>query len=180
MTMKRLLPTLLALLLVAAACGDDTSVDAGDDGQTPADGTPGGGDDEPIDPDAPIQFGSYPVGELTIEVTNPDGSTMNYTIACLGDTATLTGDWDTAADGPGGTAADAMCNRLADPNVQELLINGLADDLVCTEQYGSAHVARITGTLDGAEVALDVDRADGCGIDAWDRRLAGVLPAVEG
>ncbi|MEL7157711.1 MAG: hypothetical protein AAFN30_14065 [Actinomycetota bacterium] len=197
--MNRLVLALCSLVLVLAACGDDESVAAGDglpvetdpstdtDPEPDADPDPDGDPDPDADPDpdggddpgGPIQFGSYPVGELLIEITKPDGSMTSHRISCLGDTATLAGDWDTTGDGLGGTAADAMCTRLADPAVQDLLVNGVDENQVCTDQFGSAHVASITGTLDGAEVAVEVDRADGCGIDHWDRLLADVLPAVD-
>jgi hypothetical protein len=37
----------------------------------------------------------------------------------------------------------------------------------CTLQYGGPEKARVTGTLDGKPVDVTVDRADGCGITAY-------------
>jgi hypothetical protein len=37
----------------------------------------------------------------------------------------------------------------------------------CTQQYGGPEKARVTGTLDGEPVDVTIDRADGCGIAAY-------------
>ncbi len=186
-----LLVTLVVTLTLAACGGDGTTVSTGDgdgdgngngDGDDPTSGLSGeeSGDDDllPVDPDAPIQFGSYPIGELAVEITHPDGSVQTYVIGCLGDTATLTGDIDTSGDRPGAVTADVMCTRLADPAVQQRLVDGPPADEVCTLQFGSGHKAVLTGRLDDQPIDTEVDRADGCGIADWDGLLADILPAV--
>jgi hypothetical protein len=41
-------------------------------------------------------------------------------------------------------------------------------ELACTQQYGGPERAHVTGTLDGRPVDVVLDRADGCGIAAYD------------
>ncbi|MEM8924655.1 MAG: hypothetical protein AAGD35_14225 [Actinomycetota bacterium] len=179
----RLLLLLLATGLLAVACGssDDTLDAGGDDGaaasgsaSAPADGDvaldPDGGAEEP--PDEPLGAGPYPVGTLDIEITDAEGAVRTYGISCLGDTATVLGD------APGGLSGDSMCTRLAEAAVQERLVNGEPVGLACTEQYGSADVAVVTGTLDDQPVATEFHRTNGCGIGDWDALMSGVLPAV--
>jgi hypothetical protein len=38
---------------------------------------------------------------------------------------------------------------------------------VCTQQYGGPEKAHVFGNLDGTDVQLDIDRADGCGISDY-------------
>ncbi|MEM9135101.1 MAG: hypothetical protein AAF962_26625 [Actinomycetota bacterium] len=119
----------------------------------------------------PAEPGPYPVGELAVDIELPFGGSQAYTISCTGDTASLRGEVD--------LPAEAMCLRLADPSVQDLLINGFPPDQACTLQFGSEHQARFTGSLDGERVDFSVNRFDGCGISAWDGTLADVLPDAD-
>ncbi len=153
-----------------SAAETTTTTIGGTDPTEPApepDPDPGDGEE----PEVTIGAGIYPVGELAIDVTLPGGGTQAYTISCLGDTATLLGDFD--------TAAEAMCTRLADAAVQELLIDGFPVDQACTALFGSEHRAQLVGTLDGAAVDFSVGRNDGCGIDAWDRVLVDIVPSAD-
>jgi hypothetical protein len=171
--MRRFLILALALLtaaFLAAGCGDDDeTVSAGDpaaDDGAATDGEPADG--EPADGE-PIGGGPYPIADLTIAYDNPDeGVSFSYTITCLGDTATVTGDVE----------IDEMeaCLALAEPAVQTRLVEGVPADQVCTEQYGGADVAVITGTLDEQPIDTTVDRTNGCGISDWDDLLGAVLP----
>ena len=196
-----LIALLLAFTLVAAACGgddNDDSVVSGDDpqGLPVNDGDeppvedpqnePGDGDDPiPVEPDngigdgaqplpdEPLGAGPYPIADLTVTYEHPDAGTVEYQIVCLGDTATLIG----AADG---VTDQGACTRLADGAVQQRLVDGPPTDQACTEQYGGPDVARVVGTLDDQPVDTTFDRANGCGIDDWDRLMAGVLPTPVG
>lgn len=173
-------------LTMLAACGDD----AADTEPSPSDATTSTtaasgddsgeaqGDDDPADSEAPLGGGSYPIAELTVEIEGSSLGTLVYNITCLGDTATLAGDWDQSADTIGDIAADTMCTRLADPAVQERLQDGQPVDQACTEIYGSDETALITGTLNDAEINNQFHRSDGCGIDDWDGLMQGVLPTV--
>ena len=190
-----LIALLLAFTLVAAACGgdDDDSVVSGDDPQglpvndgdePPAEDPQNepGDSDEPIPvepdngigdgaqplPDEPLGAGPYPIADLTVTYEHPDAGTVEYQIVCLGDTATLIGGADGVTD-------QGACTRLADGAVQQRLVAGAPADQICTEQYGGPDIARVVGTIDDQPVDTTFDRANGCGIDDWDRLMAGVL-----
>jgi hypothetical protein len=62
--------------------------------------------------------------------------------------------------------AEQACDALAaaGPEVME----PVAADQACTMLYGGPQTARVTGTLDGAEVDATFSRADGCEVDRWD------------
>jgi len=168
---------LITIVVAAAACGSDTdsTPDVGADpsdttNSGDADDTTGPSDDGTDDGDV-LGAGPYPISDLIIEV-QPDGTAaVSYRLACLGDTATLTGD--TAP-----SSADSMCLALNDDPVRTRLLAGAPTDQLCTEIYGGPQVATITGTLDGEPVATSVDRANGCGIDDWDRLLSVFLPTA--
>jgi len=46
------------------------------------------------------------------------------------------------------------------------------EERACTLQYGGPETAHVTGTLEGREVDVTIDRADGCGIAAYDALFA--------
>ncbi len=167
--MRRFVLLLLALTLFSAACGNDNDTITTDDGSA-GDGqatTSNPGDDEPMG------AGPYPIADLsiTVHIDGAESDSITYRLACLGDTATLTGD-------PSPGAADAMCLALNSDPIRARLIDGPPADRMCTEIYGGPQVATITGTLDGSSVDSSVNRADGCGIDEWDRLLAVFLPVA--
>lgn len=122
--------------------------------------------------DEPIGGGPYPVADLEVVVEHPDRETISYRITCLGDTATITGDVD--------LDEQAACEALAQPDVQQRLIEGPPADQVCTEQYGGPDTATITGTIDETPVDTTVDRVNGCGISDWDDLLTDLLPPAVG
>ena len=178
------LSLILAFSIIVAACGDDADpVIAGDsDPTTPAvdDGDQPGDDGDAADPttppdqDLPLGAGPYPIAELTIDYSHQsNGIAYSYDIVCLGDTATLIGTVEGVTD-------QRACAALADPAVQERLIAGAPADQVCTEQYGGDDTAVITGRIDDQPVDTTVDRANGCGIDDWDRLLPAILPPPMG
>jgi len=169
---KLVLTLTLAIGLLAASCGDDAATDTVSD--DPPDTTTTI-DDAPIN-DAPVDdpvadpgsdgpilgAGPYPIADLTITVTLTEGGATTISrLACLGDTATVTGD-------PGPASADMMCLALNDPSINDRVVNGAPVDIACTEQYGGPEVAAISGTLDGAEIDTSFDRTNGCGIGDWE------------
>ncbi|GJM37332.1 MAG: hypothetical protein DHS20C19_06990 [Acidimicrobiales bacterium] len=194
--MKKTLIALMVLLAVlAAACGDDTETSVGSDDPTD-DGTVVDGptnddsnaddsnadsnaDDDPIDDqpadgpgdDVPLGAGPYPIADLTVTYQlGEDDDPVTYRVACLGDTATVTGD-----DAP--ASADQICLALNDEAVRDRVLHGQPTDVACTEQYGGPQVASLVGTLDGEDVDTTVDRANGCGIGDW-TLLGDFLPSV--
>lgn len=48
----------------------------------------------------------------------------------------------------------------------------LPPDSICTQIYGGAQEAEITGVLDGDEIQATFSRQNGCEIDRWDRMAA--------
>lgn len=60
------------------------------------------------------------------------------------------------------------------------LVAGPAGEQVCTQIYGGPDVASISGSIEGQEVATQVDRTNGCGISDWDEVLEDLLPAARG
>lgn len=124
--------------------------------------------------DEPIGGGPYPVADLTVRVTNPDtGLDVTYRVSCLGDTATITGDEVEVTP-------ERACETLSVGAAVDRLVNGPAADQICTEQYGGADLAEISGTIDEQAVDTSVDRANGCGIFDWDALLSGLLPPPVG
>lgn len=180
--MRRLILVLLTLTLAAAGCGDDASTSAGDapSADLPADPDPAeepGGStapnpEPPVD-DLPLGDGPYPIADLTFTIL-PDGpgASITYRLACLGDTATFTGE-------SGVLDAAAACLALDDEPARGRLVLGPPADEICTEIYGGPQVARVSGTLDGETVEATIDRANGCGINYYDVVLAAVLRSAE-
>lgn len=158
--MKRLFILIVALALTACA-GD------------------GADDPIPVEPDGGIGDGAGPPGggfavsDLTITIEHPDAATIEYQVTCADGTATIAGFDD--------LPADAACERLSIPEVQDRLISPpVPGDRVCTEIYGGPDTAHIRGTLDGQPVDTVIDRTNGCGIGDWDTVLADVLPPALG
>ncbi len=155
---------------------DDLPNDTTDEPNEPDD-QPNDTTDEPSEPndepddqlsDQPIGAGPYPIADIAFDVNQGNGATSTYRLACLGDTATFTGD--TAL------VADHACLALAELEVRDRL---LTDDHLgrrCTQQYGGPEVARITGTLDDEPIDATIDRTNGCGIADWGILLAALLP----
>jgi len=178
----------LTLALFAGACSGDeaTTAAGGDDPGDSTDELPVNdephdddlvdeppvtepGDTDPDDTAQPLGAGPFPIADLLFTVDQGDGTdAVTYRLACLGDTATFTGDTTL-------TANDA-CLALTESEVRSRL---LTDDHLgrpCTEQYGGPQIAVITGTLDEQAVDATIDRTNGCGIHDWDSLLAALLP----
>jgi hypothetical protein len=147
----RLLALLIALAVPAAACADDDEI--------PTTGTAG---------PEPGEVGT----ELTVVVDGGEFDQLTYTVNCDVEGGTVVPHVD-------GVDPAEACQRLADPAVAELLVQGPPADQICTEVYGGPQVATITGWLDGEPVEAEVSRVNGCEIDTWDRLLAGFLPPTE-
>jgi hypothetical protein len=171
--MNRLSTIALAFSLFVVACGSDVTMEPDQQLNEPT--------VEPTAPptsEPPLGGGPYPIAAIDFVVTDTESGeqTAMYSLSCLGDTATLTGDWSPIDDGGLGTADDRMCRLLGESGVQSRLVDGVATDLACTEIYGSADFAAVTGELDAQPVSTSFDRANGCGISDWDDVMEGLLP----
>ncbi|WP_347060493.1 SSI family serine proteinase inhibitor [Blastococcus sp. HT6-30] len=102
---------------------------------------------------------------LRIEVDRGNGSPpQTWTLRCAG---------VVAGSHPQAEAACAHLEGMSDPFAP------VPGDAMCTEQYGGAQTARITGTWRGTPVELELSRVDGCRIAQWDA-LGPVLPVPVG
>jgi len=174
--------TLILGLVLLAACGsDDETTETGgelpvnDSGTEPPAGEPTL--EDPADSDAldapvgdlPLGGGPYPIADVTFRVDLGDGNATSYRLACLGDTATFTGEF-------GSLDATSACLALNDEPVRERLTTDDHLAQACTEIYGGPETASVSGTLDDQPIDTTIGRNNGCGIDDWDRLLAAMLP----
>lgn len=75
--------------------------------------------------------------------------------------------------GPEPMEMQLVCEGRCDIEQVRSAIAGAQDDeRACTLQYGGPERARVTGTVEGREVDVTIDRADGCGIAAYDALFA--------
>jgi hypothetical protein len=150
---RLLLPlvTLLALLTGCAPSSGDSGADGVADGTPAADGAAAGI--------------SRAENDLVVRMDRGDGSAPeSWTLTCAGST-----------DGshPDAEAACAHLLELDDPFAP------IPEGVACTEQYGGAQSAHITGLWGGDPVDLEVTRVDGCRISQWDS-LGPLLPEPAG
>ncbi len=172
--MSRTTPlAVFALGFVLTACGSSTGTplaEQPDDMNGATTSMP----DQPVDSEPgekPLGAGPYPIATLNVTVSHPEFADLDYVISCLGDTATITPDI--------GLSADQACRVLGGTKAQALLSNGQPADQICTQIFGGADIAVISGELDGQPVSVEIKRNDGCGIAAWDL-LGSVLPTSQG
>lgn len=97
--------------------------------------------------------------ELAIIVRpSPTGPAASYTLACQ--------DGVPAAESEHPDAA-AACTALKN-NPAILSPAPQATDQACTQQYGGAQEATVTGVVDGRPVEASFNKRDGCEIAAWE------------
>jgi hypothetical protein len=161
--MRRILTLTSLLLAVAfvASCGEDAE-------QT----TTVGSDDtsDTVNDDLPLGGGPYPIADLSVSFTDAAGDLAEYRLACLGDTATFTGEV------PPGVDAVTACLSVATDTARMLLDPDIMTDRACTEIYGGPETATVVGLLDDIEIDYEINRTNGCGIDDWERVFAGLVP----
>jgi hypothetical protein len=125
----------------------------------------GGTSNETVTPQAPAsQTGASVNTELTIVYNDGAGKTETWTLSC---------------DPPGGTHPhpDAACAALAAKG--RTALPPVAKGMMCTQIYGGAQTAKITGTWRGESVDASLSRQNGCEISRW-KALEGLLPATTG
>jgi hypothetical protein len=105
-----------------------------------------------------------PETDLRVEVSRGEGAAPE--------------SWRLTCGPVGGDHPDAQraCEDLA--GAQEAL-QPLPDDRICTEQWGGPQTARVSGTVDGEPVDVELSRVNGCHIAQWDA-LGSVLPGPVG
>ena len=160
--MRRILP-LTSLLLAATlitACGEDAEPST----ITGADDTSDTVNDTASD-DLPLGAGPYPIADLSVSFTDAAGNLAEYRLACLGDTATFTGEV------PPGVDAATACLSVATDTARMLLNPNVMVDR--TEIYGVPKPP--PATLDGIEVNYDQPHQR-LGIDDWERVFADSAP----
>jgi hypothetical protein len=125
-------------------------------------GAPGAGNG-----DALVPTGG-PIGDLVVEQDAGDGSApQRWTLVCGEAPGTSGGDHPDA---------EAACAHL---RALEAPFAPLADDLICTQQYGGPQTATVTGRWREETVELQLSRVDGCRIAQWDS-LGPLLPGPVG
>jgi hypothetical protein len=164
--MRRIL-TLISLLLAVTfitACGENDEPST----ITGADDTSDTVNDTASD-DLPLGAGPYPIADLSVSFTDAAGNLAEYRLACLGDTATFTGEV------PPGVDAATACLSVATDTARMLLDPNVMVDRMCTEIYGGPETATVVGLLDDIEIDYEINRTNGCGIDDWERVFAGLV-----
>jgi hypothetical protein len=153
---RRLLPlALVAALLVLSACASSAPDDAGS-------AIPAGG--STADPGAGSGI-SQTENDLRIDIDPGNGAPpQSWNLVCAG-----------VVEGTH-PEAQAACDHLAGMTAP---FAPLADDVMCTEQYGGDQTARITGRWQAEPVDLELSRVNGCRIAQWDA-LGPVLPVPVG
>jgi hypothetical protein len=119
----------------------------------------GGTPTEPAGP-TPRSTSVTETTELTIVIDDGAGKKTTWTLTC---------------DPAGGTHPDpnAACRAL-DANAAKAL-PPVRRDVACTQIYGGAQKATVTGTWQGQQVHSSFSRINGCEISRWDL-LRGLLP----
>jgi hypothetical protein len=75
--------------------------------------------------------------------------------------------------GPEPIEMQLVCEGRCDiEQVRSAIAGAQADDRACTLQYGGPEQAHVTGTVEGRDVDVTIDRADGCGIADYDALFA--------
>lgn len=99
-----------------------------------------------------------------------DAAGTSVTVEVRADEAAPVRSWTLTCDPPGGDHPDPAggCAGLD-------ALAPVPADAVCTEIYGGPELARVYGTVRGAEVDQALSRVNGCEIAAWDA-VGALLP----
>jgi nitrous oxide reductase accessory protein NosL len=120
-----------------------------------------GSDQDTVTPQAPAsQTGATVSTELTIVVDDGAGKTQTWSLTC---------------DPPGGTHPNPAAACAALEAKGQTALPPVPKDAMCTQIYGGAQTAKITGSWHGESVNSTLSRTNGCEINRWDA-LKGLLP----
>lgn len=119
--------------------------------------------------------GGSPADQVPDQVAGASSTAVTRLV--VEQTTDRTQTWTLTCDPPGGdhptpTGACGALGAAQAPFVPR-------EDLLCTEQYGGAQTARVTGTYRGTPVDVELSRVNGCRIADWDR-LGALLPGPVG
>ena len=105
-----------------------------------------------------------PAADATsVTVVVDDLETTTYTLMCSPEQGA---DADNSGDHPD---VDSACQALLDAAaVEPSPLETIASDQLCTQVYGGAQTATLTGVVLGEEVAAELSRVNGCEIARWD------------
>lgn len=98
---------------------------------------------------------------ITVWGHGKSGGSVTYTLSCPQGTGTL-------------RKARAACSRLRQVSVKAFA--PVPAGTACTEIYGGAQVAHVSGRFAGKKIDADFNRTNGCEIERWSR-LAFLLPS---
>jgi hypothetical protein len=70
--------------------------------------------------------------------------------------------------GPEPIEMQLVCDGCDLERVRGAIAGAQDEERACTLQYGGPEKAHVTGTVEGKEVDVTIDRADGCGIADYD------------
>jgi hypothetical protein len=104
---------------------------------------------------------------LKVRVADGNGKVASATLECDGGSAKGGGFLEDSADQH---CRDALA-------MEKLLTTQPASDRVCTQLYGGAQTARITGTFGAQDVARSLKRTNGCEIEDWKQADALLSPS---
>ncbi|MGX1504694.1 UNVERIFIED_CONTAM: hypothetical protein RKD43_003319 [Streptomyces graminofaciens] len=102
---------------------------------------------------------------------------LTVIVSASGNTRT-DGRYELECGPAGGThpSAESACSRLEElAREQQDPFAPVAEDQMCTQQFGGPATARVTGTWQGRQVDAIFDRSNGCEISRW-QTLEPVLP----
>jgi hypothetical protein len=117
-----------------------------------------------VTPQASASASPGPTTELKIVVDEGTGKTDTWTLTC---------------DPAGGSHPDpsAACAALAAKG--RTALPPVPKGIMCSQLYGGAQTAKLTGSWDGKPVNASFSRQNGCEVSRW-KALEGLLPATTG
>ncbi|MCP2049474.1 SSI family serine proteinase inhibitor [Paenarthrobacter histidinolovorans] len=100
-------------------------------------------------------------GDAELSITlleTPEAAPKTFTLVCTGGTPAAESNHPSAAEACAAIKNNPSMLSPAPPRA----------DRACTMQYGGPATAKVTGVVDGKEVAAAFNRTDGCQIGMWD------------
>lgn len=122
-----------------------------------------GNSTEVVVPQAPASS-TAPSTNLTVVFDDGAGKTDSWTLTC---------------DPAGGTHPHAATACAALTANGKTALPPVAKGMMCTQIFGGAQRAKVTGTWNGGQVNAALSRTNGCEISRW-KALEGLLPATGG